>query len=77
LVVLQEVGTVLRRARSGMVIIKLTREPKEGQVLYDENERPVGRVTEIFGPVRSPFASLAPYADRAGGLVGRKVYSRS
>lgn len=74
--VLQEIGTIVRRARSGMVIVRLTREPGEGQVLFDSKGRAVGRVTEVFGPVKGPYASLAPSTDRIEGLVGEKVYSR-
>jgi rRNA processing protein Gar1 len=74
---LQEIGTIVRRARSGMVIIKLSREPREGQVLFDSKGRAVGRVTEVFGPVKGAYASLASRADSVKGLVGEKVYSRS
>jgi rRNA processing protein Gar1 len=73
---LEEVGTVLRRARSGMVIVRLKREPKEGQVLCDSKGRPVGKVVEVFGPVRSPYASLMPKTDRVEGLLGEKVFTR-
>ncbi len=74
---MREIGTIIRRARSGMVIVRLTAEPSEGQVLFDSNGRSVGRVTEIFGPVEGAYASLAPHTDRIEGLVGEKVYSRN
>jgi len=75
--VLQEIGTIIRKARSGMVIVRLTKEPHEGQVLFDFKGRSVGRVTEIFGPVKGAYASLTPHTDRIEGLVGEKVYSRN
>jgi rRNA processing protein Gar1 len=74
---LQEIGTIIRRARSGMVIVRLTREPREGQVLFDSDGRSVGRVTEVFGPVEGAYASLAPHTDRIEKLVGEKVFSRN
>ncbi|HVP23136.1 MAG TPA: Gar1/Naf1 family protein [Conexivisphaerales archaeon] len=74
---MQEIGTIVRRARSGMVIVKLSREPREGQVLFDSRGRSVGRVTEVFGPVKGAYASLSPHTDRLEGLVGEKVYSRN
>ena len=74
---MQEIGTIVRRARSGMVIVKLSKEPREGQVLVDSNGRSVGRVTEVFGPVKGAYASLSPHTDRIEGLVGEKVYSRN
>jgi rRNA processing protein Gar1 len=60
-----------------MVIVKLAKEAREGQVLVDSDGRPVGRVTEMFGPVRGTYASLNPLTDRIEGLVGKKVYSRN
>jgi rRNA processing protein Gar1 len=75
--VLQEIGTIIRRARSGMVIVRLAKEPHEGQLLFDSKGRSVGRVTEIFGPVKGAYASLLPHTDRIEGLVGEKVFSRN
>ncbi len=75
--VLQEIGIIIRRARSGMVIVRLTKEPHEGQVLFDSKGRSVGRITEIFGPVKGAYASLLPHTDRIEGLVGEKVFSRN
>jgi rRNA processing protein Gar1 len=60
-----------------MVIIKLAREPREGQVLYDSEGHSVGRVSEIFGPIKGAYASLVPRTDRIQGLMGKKVYSRN
>ncbi len=74
---MQEIGTIVRKARSGMVIVKLAKEAREGQVLVDSSGRPVGRVTEVFGPVKGPYASLNPHTSRVEGLVGDKVYSRN
>ncbi len=74
---MQEIGTIIRRARSGMVIVKLSNEPREGQVLVDSRGRAVGRVTEVFGPVKGAYASLLTRNDRAEGLIGEKVFSRS
>jgi rRNA processing protein Gar1 len=60
-----------------MVIVKLSAEPREGQVLVDSKGRAVGRVTEIFGPVKGAYASLMTRNDRVEGLVGEKVFSRN
>ncbi|MDG6928937.1 MAG: hypothetical protein JRN39_03640 [Nitrososphaerota archaeon] len=71
---MREVGVVLREARSGRLIARLTSQTKAGQMLVDADGRAVGRVTELFGPVKSPYASLRPVTDRRGGTPGGKVY---
>lgn len=73
---LDKVGYVLRVSRSKKVIVKLEKEVKEGRMLYDERGRKVGKVVEVFGPIRSPYASLQPLTDRLRGLIGRKVFIR-
>lgn len=67
---------MLRVSRSRRVIVKLEKEVKEGRTLYDERGRKVGKVIEVFGPIRAPYASLQPLTDRLRGLIGRKVFIR-
>lgn len=73
---MEKVGYVLRISRSKRIIVRLEKEVREGDVLYDDRGRRAGKVIEVFGPVRAPYASLQPLTDRLRGLVGRKVYKR-
>jgi len=72
----EKVGYVLRISRSKRVIVKLDKEVREGEVLYDDRGRKAGKVIEVFGPIRSPYASLKPLTERLRGLIGRKVYKK-
>ncbi|BBE41549.1 MAG: H/ACA ribonucleoprotein complex subunit GAR1 [Conexivisphaera sp.] len=72
---MKAVGYVLRRAKSGRIIVKLFVEVQEGITLYDRRGRKIGVVREVFGPVRSPYASLEPRTDRVGGEIGESVYA--
>jgi len=72
----EKVGYVLRISRSKRIIVKLEKEVREGDILYDDRGRKAGKVIEVFGPIRAPYASLQPLTDRLRGLVGRKVYKR-
>lgn len=72
---MQEVGEVLHKAKSGRLIIRLTRKVEPGSVLLDSKGRNAARVVELIGPVARPYASAAPASDRAGtGKDGRKVF---
>jgi len=72
---LQEVGEVLHIANSGRVIVRLSKEIKEGQVLCDKDNQKIGRVTELIGPVKSPFASAIPLTNNLKKISGTKVFS--
>lgn len=73
---MEKVGYVLRISRSKRIIVKLEKEVKEGEILYDDRGRKAGEVVEVFGPIRAPYASLKPLTDRLHGLKGRKVYKK-
>ena len=62
-------------ANSGRVIVRLSKEIKEGQVLCDKDNQKIGRVTELIGPVKSPFASAIPLTNNLKKISGTKVFS--
>ena len=72
---MQEVGEVLHLANSGRVIVRLSKVIKEGQVLCDKNSQKIGRVTELIGPIKSPFASAIPLTNNLRRISGMKVFS--
>jgi RNA-binding protein len=61
-----QVGVLLHQARSGRLVIRLTRELKPGAMLVDEKGRTLGKVIELIGPVRAPYASVAPATSKFG-----------
>ena len=62
-------------ANSGRVIVRLSKETQEGQILCDKNNQKIGRVTEMIGPVKSPFASVVPLTNNLKKISGIKVFS--
>ena len=72
---MQEVGEVLHIANSGRVIVRLSKEIKEGQILGDKNNQKIGRVTELIGPIKNPFASAIPLSNNLKKISGIKVFS--
>jgi len=72
---MQEVGEILHKARSGRLIIRLTRRVEPGSVLLDSKGRNAAKVIELIGPVSRPYASAAPASDRTDtGKEGRKFF---
>lgn len=74
MIYLQEVGEVLHIAKSGRLIVKLSQKVNPGDILVDAKGRKIGKVVELIGPVRSPYASAMPITERAKRYVGVKVY---
>lgn len=70
-----EIGEVLHLARSGRLIVKLTSEARPGEILVDGAGKRVGKIAELIGPVKAPYASVIPMTDRTARLVGAKVFS--
>ena len=56
----------MHQAKSGRLIVRLSREVRPGMFLYDEGNRKLGKVIELIGPVKSPYASVAVVSSRLG-----------
>jgi len=63
---LLQVGVLLHQARSGRLIVRLSRELKPGAVLFDEKGRKLGKVVELIGPTRAPYASVVLATSKFG-----------
>src|SRR5918911_373209 len=75
---LGEIGEVMHLAKSGRLIVKLNKQgasTKAGELLVDGSGKKVGRVAELIGPVRAPYASVIPMTDRTNRLIGCKIFS--
>jgi RNA-binding protein len=61
-----QVGTVLHQAKSGRLIVKLSREVRPGAFVFDDGKKKLGRIVELIGPVKAPYASVAVVSSRLG-----------
>ena len=66
---------MLHLANSGRVIVRLSKQIQEGQILCDKNNQKIGRVTELIGPIKNPFASAIPLSNNLKKISGIKVFS--
>jgi len=62
-------------AASGRVIIQMSKELVEGQILCDENGTRVAKVMEMIGPVKRPFASAMPLTNSIKKYIGKSVFA--
>ena len=62
-------------AGSGRVIIQLSNELVEGQILCDEKGTKVAKVMELIGPVSRPYASATPLTNNIKKFIGKSVFA--
>ena len=62
-------------AGSGRVIVQLSTELVEGQILCDEKGTRVAKVNELIGPVSRPFASATPLTNNIKKYIGKHVFA--
>ncbi len=72
------VGTVAHICqRLAIVPIDADEPPRIGTIVVDQELQRVGRIVDIFGPVRAPYAAISPRDQETGvALVGQRVYAR-
>ncbi|WP_152023813.1 H/ACA ribonucleoprotein complex subunit GAR1 [Candidatus Nitrosomarinus catalina] len=71
---MQEVGEIMHLAGSGRVIVQLSKELVEGQILCDNKGTRVAKVMELIGPIKRPFASATPLTNSINKFVGKQVF---
>ena len=62
-------------ARSGRVIVRLSNTVGSNQILCDNNNVRVAKVTELIGPVDKPYASAISLTNNIKKFVGKKVFA--
>ncbi|MCS7385907.1 MAG: Gar1/Naf1 family protein [archaeon GB-1867-005] len=57
---MKRLGRVLRVTRRGLILVKATAAPPIDAKILDAKGRFVGRVYDIFGPVKAPYVLVKP-----------------
>jgi RNA-binding protein len=70
---MQKVGKVLHSRPRGLVV-QLATMPRLGvEVMNKEGER-IGKVLDIIGPVKGPYALVRPFQTAPSSLVDKNLY---
>ncbi|MDP6704563.1 MAG: Gar1/Naf1 family protein [archaeon] len=70
-------GKVLHLSKSGNIIVsssKIRKLPRTGAKTFDSDRNTVGKISEVFGPVSSPYISVKPVKKDNDTLLGKMVY---
>jgi rRNA processing protein Gar1 len=70
------IGEIIHMAKSGRIIVKVEESTNHnliGQALIDNKGSRIGKIIELIGSVKSPYASVMPTLN-SKYIVGGKVY---
>jgi RNA-binding protein len=73
--VLHRIGHVLHVSATRNMIIKAENIPRIGDMVANENLKPVGTVFDIFGPTSSPYVAVKPRIQNPEQLVNHVLYA--
>ena len=71
---MNRLGTVTHVSGSRKLILRTKINVRTGTQVLDEELRPVGKIVDIFGPVKNPFVSVEPAVNDLKNYVGRTLY---
>lgn len=73
---MEKIGEIIHLAKSGRLIVKIEKNANHnliGQALTDDKGTKVGKIIELIGSIKSPYASVIPTLN-SKYIVGGKVY---
>ncbi|MEM2142046.1 MAG: Gar1/Naf1 family protein [Candidatus Thorarchaeota archaeon] len=72
---MRRLGKVLHISQQGHIIVQTDKTPPVGAVVVDKDVRNVGRIVDVFGPVKRPYVAIRPQEiERTSKLIGQTLY---
>jgi RNA-binding protein len=71
---LQKLGRVFRVTPSQNIVVKIDKAPKIGSAVVDETLKVVGKISDVIGPISSPFALVKPIIKEPERMVNKQLY---
>ena len=74
---MEYLGEVESITNDGKIVIRAIDTPSPNAPVFDHRERRIGTVKRIFGPVDSPYVTVAPSEKtNLNGLLNKKTYHK-
>ncbi|MEM4983021.1 MAG: Gar1/Naf1 family protein [Candidatus Bathyarchaeia archaeon] len=71
---LEEIGEILHVVQGDRAIAKVKITPKLGLTVFDIRRKPIGRIVDIFGPIKSPYIEIEVEEQNPEKLVNSPIY---
>ncbi len=81
LIFMKVLGNILHVANSGKLIAIANTTPPSGAYVFTNDNKKIGRVNDVFGPVKSPYVSIKLFRsankEELQNRTGEKLYVSS
>jgi len=74
---LRKIGRVLHISPSKKAVIKVEKTPRIGETVLDEKQRQIGTVSDIFGPIVSPYVEVEVKVKDPQEIINNILYVSS
>ncbi|MHA1906054.1 MAG: H/ACA ribonucleoprotein complex subunit GAR1 [Candidatus Thorarchaeota archaeon] len=74
---MRRLGTVLKVTKGGSLIVQTDKSPPIGAKVVDKKAQPIGKIQDVFGPVKSPYVAIrfrSKSFEEAKKFLGQVVY---
>jgi RNA-binding protein len=72
---MRRLGTVMHITKRGSIIVQTDKTPPMGAKVVDKKARTVGKIRDVFGPVKTPYVTIRTRDKKnARKLVGQLLY---
>lgn len=71
---MQRIGRALHITSNKHIILKAEKLPKIGCRVVDKDQKPVGMVFDVFGPVSAPYISVKLYAEETHHVINNFLF---
>jgi len=71
---LRKIGRVIHISPSEKAVVKTTRPLKIGEKVFDGNKKVIGRVSDVFGPIKAPYIEVNIENGKPSDFVGKTLY---
>lgn len=72
---MQRLGRAIHVTPSRNIIVKVETPPKIGEKVVDEKLKQVGTVSDVFGPVSSPYITVKPTVENPKSFINQVLYA--
>lgn len=70
----KEIGTISHITSTNKLIVPSSKTPRIGSILVNDKNKPIGKVSDIFGSTKKPYISIKTNSKFQKSNPGEKVF---
>jgi|ETN01SMinimDraft_4_1059930.scaffolds.fasta_scaffold46318_2 rRNA processing protein Gar1 len=76
---MQAIGTVLHDSKNHMLVLRCENSipKKENMLVFTEDEKKIGIISDVFGPIKKPYATIKHSKSvDVEKMIGKVLYTK-